>query len=69
MKVYVIGKWEEKNAVREVIYYIKSLGHEIVHDWTIQEDTKDKRELCAQAINDIAGVKDSDVVVHFSSPM
>jgi len=63
MKIYVASKWEEKEAAREFIYHIKSLGHEIVHDWTIQDDTKDEVELRNQAMDDIAGIKNSDIVI------
>ena len=63
MKVYVASKWEEKEAAREFIYHIKSLGHEIVHDWTIQDDTKDEAELRDQAMEDTAGIKGSDIVI------
>lgn len=34
MKVYVAGKWEEKERVREVQEQLRAAGHTITHDWT-----------------------------------
>lgn len=37
MKVYCAGKYQERQAIRKIMDYIESLGHEITHDWTCHE--------------------------------
>ena len=34
MRIYVAGKWEEKEHVREIQNTLRKAGHSITHDWT-----------------------------------
>lgn len=38
MKVYVASKFENYEAVREAVHFVKSLGHEVTHDWTATDE-------------------------------
>lgn len=58
MRVYVAGKWEEKERVREVQQQLIAAGHTISYDWTTA--TANSRE---QAENDVAGVLNADAFV------
>jgi nucleoside 2-deoxyribosyltransferase len=58
MKVYVASKWENKDRVRGVMFTLETLGHTITYDWT-QHDAAPVQ----QAILDMRGVTDADVVV------
>lgn len=64
MKIYVAGKWEEKDRVREVQQKLQLHGHTITHDWTTEEscgDNEDKWK--SHAVNDLAGVLNADAYV------
>lgn len=68
MKVYVAGKYEEKEAVRYVQKQLHNMGHTITHDWT-GEDLGDRTgvvaasylRMCAE--KDVKGVENADAVV------
>lgn len=64
-KLYVAGKWYDKEKIQIKIRELEQLGHEITHNWTICEteyhSTDDR--LRANAIDDINGVKNADIVV------
>lgn len=40
MKVYVAGKFEQKDLVREVYSRLKDLNFEIAYDWTVHKSIK-----------------------------
>lgn len=40
-RIYVAGKWEEKERVREVQAQLVAAGHTITHDWTTEEPVGD----------------------------
>jgi hypothetical protein len=62
MKVYVAGKWEEKERVREVQRQLISAGHTISFDWTqVCDGTEEHMKV--QAANDKQGVLDADAFV------
>ena len=58
LRVYVASKWENKQRVREIMYMLQAVGHEITYDWTTCEVSNRQ-----QAILDLRGVADADVFV------
>lgn len=62
IKVFVSGRWQERNKVRRLMNLLEELGYQISYDWTQTEDKP--RCLCgSDAVADIQGVKDADVYV------
>jgi nucleoside 2-deoxyribosyltransferase len=59
LKVYVAGKWEEKDRIREVQQQLRDAGHTITYDWTSYEGGLTQE----QAIFDTDGVYDADALV------
>lgn len=62
MKFFVSGKYEDRQAIRELQQKLIALGHEIVEDWTYHEYT-DKGYPDQYAEDDLEGVKKCDVYV------
>ena len=73
MNVYVIGKFEEKETVREVISELTRAGHIITHNWT-QDETSGLRgaerceHLAWSAALDAEGVRKADAVLVLHHP-
>jgi hypothetical protein len=59
-KIYVAGKWQEKDSVRQVMSILVKLGHTITYDWTQHDDADDSYE-CALA--DLNGVAEANYIV------
>jgi nucleoside 2-deoxyribosyltransferase len=73
VNLYVIGKFEEKRAVRQVMDRLRHLGHNITHDWTLDDAAGRKGEelesyliWCAEKCLD--GVMDADALVFLVHP-
>lgn len=70
MKVYVAGKFQKKNLVREVYRRIKDLSYEVAYDWTTHDPIKpysQNAQLATQyAHNELDGIADSDVFIYLS---
>jgi hypothetical protein len=62
MKIYVAGKWADKDTLRDKMTELESLGHCITHDWTSYESdfSNTKQDM---ADKDAQGVMDAEVVV------
>ena len=58
MKLYVAGKWEEAERVREVMWALVDAGHTITFDWTRNEQMSE-----AAAESDWDGVMKADALV------
>ena len=56
MKIYVAGKWTDKERVSKIMRILEKHGHEITFDWTVSENKNFKES----AIHDIRGVKEAD---------
>lgn len=76
MKLYIGGKWSDKEYIRSIMDRFVADGSEITHDWTAVEtssieerkrmspaDAHNDRRKCADL--DIKGVQDADVVMLF----
>lgn len=68
MKIYVAGKFEEKELVREIQQKLKDMGCTITHDWTVEDgagkqgqELEDYLRSCAMA--DYEGVFTADAVL------
>jgi len=74
MKVYVAGKFTDKEKIRGYMDELEKLGHTITHDWTSFKPTYDEDDLFMgdenqgedmeqSAIHNIQGIRDADAVV------
>lgn len=64
MKLYIAGKFSEKEQIRKYMEEVIQLGHTITHDWTnfeIEGDGEEKMKLSAE--KDIQAVRDCDCVI------
>jgi len=68
LKIYVAGKWEEKETIRKLMNLLESVGHEITCDWTKHEYPVDniKETLKAYAIADIQAIADCDILIFYA---
>jgi len=62
MKIYVAGKWHDKEKIQGYMNDLKELGHEITHDWTTYESDPNN-SFQDMADRDIDGVMNADVLV------
>ncbi len=58
MKIYVAGKFELADRVRETMFQLVDAGHTITYDWTLQTEVN-----AAQAVADLRGVVEADALV------
>ena len=73
LRIYVAGKWERKELTRDVQSYLKKQGHFITHDWTCEDANGLTGAAYATYVRecakrDVAGVKESDVLVVLADP-
>lgn len=67
MKIYVAGKFEDKETIRAIYKKIEELGHEISYDWTTHQpirpyaDNPDRASYYSS--NEIKGILDSDIFI------
>jgi nucleoside 2-deoxyribosyltransferase len=61
-KVYVAGRWEDRERVREVQEALEDIGYTIMLDWTNHEYPQDEL-LCKWAEADIMAASAADLVV------
>jgi hypothetical protein len=75
VRVYVATKWSRRLDAWKVMNALRARGHEITHDWTVEEDPgqnttpEARREfygLCAAA--DVDGVLSADALVLLHDP-
>ncbi len=65
IKLYVAGKWNDKEFINTQIEYLESLGYTITHNWTKVEtsDKHTKDELAGYAKGDVDGVMQADFLL------
>jgi nucleoside 2-deoxyribosyltransferase len=64
MKLYVAGKWSDREKINEIIETFEARGHTITHNWTQFEGSTSRPEMKSQfAIMDINGVRDADAYI------
>lgn len=65
LKIYVAGKWGDRENISKYIQDIQNHGFEISYDWTKNEiqECRTREEMSFFAEKDMNGVKTSNVVV------
>jgi len=68
LKIYVAGKWQERDLIREIMKSLRDLGHEITCDWTDHEYPTEniKEKLAKYAVIDIEAVTACDVLIFYA---
>ena len=71
MKIYVAGKFENKEAILEVHKRLEKMGHSISYNWTTHQNIKpyttNQEMACTYAQNEIDGIFNSDCFIYFSA--
>ena len=62
MKIYIAGKWHNKEQIRGYMDELESIGHEITHDWTSYESDPNN-SFQDMADHDIEGVMKADALI------
>lgn len=62
MKLYIAGKWSEREEIKKIMEMFELRGHIITVDWTNHIHSTKSKEY---AIEDIQGVKDCDVLIAY----
>lgn len=64
IKLFVSGKWSDKEKVHQQIRELESMGCLITHDWTqVEQSNRDSKALGEYAAYDINGVTQSNIHV------
>ncbi len=69
MRIYVAGKWSEKEAIRAFMERLRKAGHEITEDWTQHPASaepgkaKDSTLLALDAAADLRGIKNAQILI------
>ena len=68
MKVYVAGKWQDREYIRRIHSLLKEQGHEITLDWTTHDfDSRGviatPKELAEIAIEDVKGALEANIFI------
>jgi hypothetical protein len=64
MKFYVAGKFEEAERVRRVVDALTDMGHEVTHDWTRVDQSRQTPEAFAEyALDDFTGALLAEVLI------
>lgn len=72
MKIYVAGKFGDKDTVREAYQKLSALGHSVSYDWTTHKNIKpydENKEIAREyAGNEMNGILACDAFIYFSAP-
>lgn len=64
MKVFVAGRWSDRERIREIMSLVQALGHTITRDWTAiavaDDDMAGHREI---ALGDLEGVRQAEIFI------
>lgn len=67
MKVYIAAPWKDKELMADISGRVEGAGHEITHKWWEVENTPESERtvqiLREQAVKDVLGVKNADLVL------
>ena len=71
MKIYVAGKFENKDLIFETYKKLEEMGHCVSYDWTkhknIKPYVKNQETAAVYAQNELDGILDSDILIYFAS--
>lgn len=62
LKIYVAGKWAERQQVKNIMEMLEARGHTITCDWTIHINPKKSK---AYAQEDLEGVNECDILIAY----
>lgn len=62
MKIYVAGKWEDRQRISHIMRILEGMGEEITCDWTHHE-YEDESYPDQYAVDDAEGVKGADLYI------
>lgn len=62
-RVYITGKWSDKDTIREYMNQLEKLGHTITHDWTTSYESNAENKKSDIAFNGVQGVAFAEVVI------
>jgi nucleoside 2-deoxyribosyltransferase len=62
MKIYVAGKWDNKNQILQKMIELEKMGHNITHKWPTVEVVQGERD-AEMALHDVNGVKESELLL------
>lgn len=63
MKIYVAGKFEDRESIRALYVILRQHKHTITLDWTNHDHPESDKEQEEWAIADIEGVKQCDILI------
>jgi len=70
MKIYIASRFHKKEEVKKLYKLFRDKGHKISSDWTLHKRIKpykENQEMASKyAIEDVEGVKDSDIFIMIS---
>lgn len=71
MKIYIAAPWKDKELMPAIADRVEGAGHSITHKWWLVENTPESDRtvqiLRDQALKDVLGVKESDLVLVINS--
>lgn len=71
MKIYVAGKFENKELILKKYKKLEEMGHSISYDWTTHKNIKpyhENKEMASKyAQNELNGLLNSDILIYFAS--
>lgn len=71
MKIYVAGKFEQKDLIREICRKLEEIGYEISYDWTTHKPIKpyyENQEIAREySQKEFDGISNSDIFIYLSS--
>lgn len=71
MKIYVAGKFENKELILNTYKKLKEMGHSISYDWTTHKNIKpyfENKDIASEyAQNELNGLLNSDILIYFSN--
>lgn len=62
MKIYVAGKWQDKEYIKQLMAQLRRMGHGITVDWTSHKYATPEVH-ASYAVDDIRGVKEADACI------
>lgn len=63
MRIYIAGKYQEREYVRRLMDKLEKMGHTITCDWTDQILYPPDKITSRNAIDDINGIRECDVYI------
>lgn len=71
MKIYVAGKFEEKDIILDTHKKLEDMGHDISYNWTIHKNIKPyikNQKIASQyAQNEFNGILNSDIFIYLTN--